>query len=114
MHEFSLMMSVLDAVEASAKENNAVAVTEVKLVIGDMAEVLDEAMEFAFEALIPDTLAQGASLSITKVKPKSRCVACQTEFEHNRLSFACPECESLATELIAGKEMYIDSIEIEK
>ncbi|MDR2035422.1 MAG: hydrogenase maturation nickel metallochaperone HypA [Coriobacteriales bacterium] len=113
MHEFSLMTGVLDAVEISARENNASKITEVKLVIGAMSEVLEEAMDFAFEALSPGTLAEGARLTMTKVSPKSRCLACGEEFEHDRLHFACPRCDSLATQLIAGKEMYIESMEIE-
>lgn len=107
------MMGVLDAVEASAKENHAVRVVEVRLVIGEMAEVLDDAMEFAFEALTPGTMAEGASLVMKKIKPRSRCLACNTEFEHKRLNFACPLCDALATELVAGRELYIESMEIE-
>lgn len=113
MHEFSLMTGVLDAVEVSAKENNASRVVEVRLVIGEMSEVLDEAMEFAFEALSPGTLAEGAQLTMTKLRPKSRCLACGTEFEHDRFHFACPQCDALATELLVGKELYIESMEIE-
>ncbi len=113
MHEFSLMTGVLDAVESSAKENNATRVVEVRLVIGEMTEVLDEAMQFAFEALTPGSILEGATLSISKVKPRSRCLACDTEFEHDRFHFFCPKCESLATELLAGKELYIESMEIE-
>lgn len=113
MHEFSLMTGVLDAVEASAKENKASRVVEIKLVIGDMAEVLEDAMDFAFEALSPGTLAEGAKLTMTKIEPRSRCTVCGTEFEHDRYHFGCPECDSLATELVAGKEMYIESMEIE-
>jgi hydrogenase nickel incorporation protein HypA/HybF len=113
MHEFSLMMGVLDTVEASARLHGASKVVEVRLVIGEMAEVLDDALEFAFETLTPDTLAQGASLSLTKVRPKSRCLACGTEFEHDRYHFACPACDSLATELLAGRELHIASMEIE-
>lgn len=113
MHEFSLMTSVLDAVEISAKEHKAQKVVEVRLVIGEMAEVLDDAMDFAFEALTPGTIVEGARLIMTKVVPKSRCIACGREFEHDRFHFACPACDSLATELLAGKELYIESIEIE-
>jgi hydrogenase nickel incorporation protein HypA/HybF len=113
MHEMSLMTSVLDAVETSARENNASRIVEVRLVIGAMSEVMEEAMDFAFEALTPGTLAQGARLVMTKVTPKSRCLACATEFEHDRFHFSCPTCDSLATELIAGRELYIESMEIE-
>jgi len=114
MHEFSLMTSVLDAVEASAKEHNASKVVEVKLVIGEMSEVFDDAMNFAFETLTPKTVAEGALLTIIKVSPKSRCLACGYEFEHDRFHFACPECDALATELLAGRELYIESMEIEE
>jgi hydrogenase nickel incorporation protein HypA/HybF len=114
MHEFSLMMGVLDAIEATAAEHKATRVTEVRLVIGEMAEVLDDAMDFAFETLTPGTVAEGATLTMTKVRPRSRCAACNTEFEHDRLRFACPSCDSLATELLAGRELYIESIEIEE
>ncbi|MCL2807245.1 MAG: hydrogenase maturation nickel metallochaperone HypA [Coriobacteriia bacterium] len=113
MHELSLMMGVIDAVEASARENKASKVTEIKLVIGEMAEVLDDAMNFAFEVLAPGTLAEGASLSISKIAPQSRCLACGVEFVHDRYHFACPTCDSLATELFAGKEMHIDAIVVE-
>jgi len=108
------MSSVLDAVEASAKEHNARRVVEIRLVIGQMSEVLEDAMEFAFETLTPGTMTEGAALTITRVSPKSRCLECGYEFEHDRYRFACPECDSLATELLAGKEMYIDSMEIEE
>ncbi|MDR3307667.1 MAG: hydrogenase maturation nickel metallochaperone HypA [Coriobacteriales bacterium] len=113
MHEFSLMQSVLEQVDAAAKEAGAQRVTSVRLVIGDMAEVVGDAMEFAFEALTPSTLSEGAQLVITTVRPRSRCTACEHEFEHDRYHWSCPVCDSLATELLAGRELYIDSIEVD-
>ena len=113
MHEFSLMTGVLDTVEMSARENNAGRVVEIKLVVGEMTEILDDAMDFAFEALSPGTLAEGALLTMTRIPPQSRCLACGIEFTHDRYHFACPKCDSLATELFAGRELYIDSIEVE-
>ena len=113
MHEFSLMTGVLDAVVESAREHNARKVTEIRLMVGEMSEVLEDAMCFALEALAPGTLAEGATLTMTKVKPKSRCLACGAEFEHDRYHFACPTCDSLATKLLAGRELYIESMEIE-
>ena len=113
MHEFSLMTGVLSAVEESAREYKASKVVEIKLVIGEMSEVFEDAMHFAFETLTPGTMVEGARLTITKVSPKSRCLECGYEFEHTRFKFACPECDSLATELLAGKELHIESMEIE-
>ncbi|MDR0350097.1 MAG: hydrogenase maturation nickel metallochaperone HypA [Coriobacteriales bacterium] len=113
MHEFSLMQSVLASVESTAKEAGAEQVTEIRLVIGEMREVIPDAMEFAFEALAPGTLCEGALLAMTTVKPRSRCTQCGHEFEHDRFHHACPACDSLVTELIAGKELYIDTIEVD-
>ena len=113
MHEFSLMQSVLATAEATAREAGAERVTTIRLVIGDMTEVIDDAMEFAFEALVPETLCAGAALSMRRIPTRSRCIACAAEFAHDRYHWACPECDSLATELLAGRELYIDSIEIE-
>ncbi|MDR2673226.1 MAG: hydrogenase maturation nickel metallochaperone HypA [Coriobacteriales bacterium] len=113
MHEFSLMSAVMDAVENSARVHGAAKVLVIRLTIGEMAEVVPEAMEFAFEALSPGTLSEGAELTMTTVRPRSRCAACDAEFEHDRYHWSCPNCDSLATELLAGKELYIESIEIE-
>ncbi len=113
MHEFGLMQSVLDNVEKSAREAGALKVTEIRLVIGEMREVVADSMDFAFEALSPNTLSESATLSITMIRARSRCSQCNHEFEHDRLRRSCPNCDSLATELLAGKEMYIDAIEVE-
>jgi hydrogenase nickel incorporation protein HypA/HybF len=114
MHEFSLMQSVLETVTQTAEDRGAKRVCAVRLIIGEMAEVVFDAMEFAFEALAPSTVLEGAKLEMTSVKPRSRCRACGLEFEHDRYHWACPQCDSLACELIAGRELYIDSIEIEE
>ncbi|MDR1082422.1 MAG: hydrogenase maturation nickel metallochaperone HypA [Coriobacteriales bacterium] len=113
MHEFSLMQSVLNDVEASARDAGAERVTEIKLVVGEMREVVFEAMEFAFEALAPHTLSEHAQLTMRTVKPRSRCSQCGDDFEHDRFHWSCPTCDSLATELVAGKELYIDTIEVD-
>jgi hydrogenase nickel incorporation protein HypA/HybF len=113
MHEFGLMQSVLEKVETSAREAGAEQVTEIRLVIGEMREVVSEAMEFAFEALAPDTLSANARLVMTRVTPQSRCLQCGHSFEHDRFHWICPACDSLSTELMAGREFYLDAIEVD-
>jgi hydrogenase nickel incorporation protein HypA/HybF len=109
------MQSVLDTVEQTARQNGAKKVTAIRLVIGDMAAVMDDAMQFAFEVLSEDSpLFSGGSLTIDTVKPRSRCANCGAEFEHRSYQITCPHCGSLSTELLAGREMYIDSIEVEE
>ena len=114
MHELGIMTGVLDAVTKSAHEAGAVRVLKVSISVGEMTEAIQDALEFAFEALSDcDEFVKGAELSITMVKPKSRCLDCGAEYEHDRFHMVCPECGGYNTKLLAGRELQIDSIEVD-
>lgn len=110
------MTGVLDAVEESARQAGATKVLKVSLSVGEMTEAIEDALVFAFEALQEleeHALSRDAELAITMVRPKSRCLECGAEYEHDRFHMLCPECDSFATELIAGRELQVDSIEVD-
>lgn len=114
MHELGIMTGVMDAVTKSAHDAGADKVLKVTLSVGEMTECIQDALEFAFEALTEDDpFVRDAELTINMIKPKSRCLECGAEFEHDRFHMFCPECDSLATELLAGRELQIDSIEVD-
>ena len=113
MHELGIMTGVMEAVDSSAKHAGATSVLKVSLSVGEMTEAIEDALRFAFEALSEGTLCEGAELQITMVKPKSRCLECGAEFEHDRFHMLCSQCGGFATELIAGRELQIDSIEVD-
>lgn len=116
MHELGIMTSVFDAVCGSAREAGASRVLSVSLSVGEMTEAIDEALIFAFEALQEleeYALCKGAELTITRVEPESICLECGAQYKHDRFHMLCPECGSFATELIAGRELQIESIEVD-
>ncbi len=114
LHELGIMTSVMDAAVQSAHEAGATKLLGVKLSIGEMTEAIEDALVFAFEALTEnDPFTQGAELEINMIRPRSICLECSAEFEHDRFDRFCPECDSFATELIAGRELQIDSIEVD-
>ena len=113
MHEMSIVAGVLDAVVPSAQQAGAERVLAITLKIGDMTEVVDEALEFAFEALTEGSICEGAELVVNKVHPRSVCFECGTEFDHDRFHRKCPNCDSYETQLVAGREMEIESIEVD-
>lgn len=114
MHELGIMTGVMDAVTKSAHDAGADKVLKVTLSAGEMTECIQDALEFAFEALTEDDpFVRDAELTINMIKPKSRCLECGAEFEHDRFHMFCPECDSFATELLAGRELQIDSIEVD-
>ena len=114
MHELGIMTGVLEAANTAARDAGATKLLGVKLSIGEMTEAIEDALMFAWEALTEDDpFTEGATLEVNMVSPKSRCLECGVEFEHDRFHMFCPECDSFATELIAGREMQIDSIEVD-
>ena len=116
MHELGIMTGVMDAVCESARANNALRVTRVDMSIGEMTEAIQDALDFAFEALrdLPEyELCKDAQLNITMVRCKSHCLECDSEYVHDRFHMLCPNCGSFATEMVAGKELQIDSIEVD-
>ncbi|MGI6032482.1 MAG: hydrogenase maturation nickel metallochaperone HypA [Coriobacteriales bacterium] len=114
MHELSLMSGIFDSVLPVAQQNGATKITKISLRIGDMTMVVPESMQFAFEALSDGVpLLEGAELEMEFVKPRSKCLDCGNEFEHDRFHMRCPKCDSQATVLTAGRELDVASIEIE-
>jgi hydrogenase nickel incorporation protein HypA/HybF len=113
VHEFGLVSGIIDAVNKEATDAHATTVLDVYLEIGEMTEAVEEALQFAFEALSTGTLCEGAKLHVEMVAPRSRCLDCKYEFAHDRYHRVCPRCDSFATELIAGRELAITSIEVD-
>ena len=78
-----------------------------------MTEAVEDALRFAFEALSEGTMCEGAEFRINMIQPVSTCLECGNEYTHDRYHVTCPKCGSGFTQLIAGKEMRIDSIEVD-
>ncbi len=114
MHELGIMTGVIDSVKTAALDAGATRLLKVTLSVGEMTEAVDTALQFAFEALCDDDpFTKGAELEVNTIRPKSRCLECGAVYEHDRFSMFCPECDGFVTELIAGREMQIDSIEVD-
>jgi hydrogenase nickel incorporation protein HypA/HybF len=113
MHELAITQSMLDLVLEQAKEAGAERVGKVNLVIGEMSGVVDECVAFYFEFLSKDTMAQGATLSFQRVPTQARCRNCREIFALKEFDWSCPSCHNSQMEIVAGNELYIESIEVE-
>ena len=113
MHELGIMTGVVQSVTAAAEDAGASQVTDITLRMGRMTEVIEEALQFAFEALAPGTVCEGAALHIVMVEPRSLCLECGCEYDLDRFHMSCPACGSGNVKLLAGREMNIESIEVD-
>ncbi len=113
MHELSIMDSALNLALDQAQKAGANRVFAIRLRIGTLSGVVPEALQFAFEALAPGTLADGAALQIEQVPALYWCAACTREFQSDDLFAECPGCHRPSGDLRAGREMELASLEIE-
>ncbi len=113
MHEFSIVETMVSMVLDMAKEKNAKKVLRVYLVIGELSGVLNDAVELYFSMLTKDTIAEGAELFFSRPPTLVRCRNCQTEYSPVNLKISCPKCKEQKIEIISGRELYIDSMDIE-
>ena len=113
MHELSIMESALAMALDTAQQARAQRVLVIRLRVGALSGVVPEALRFAFEALAPGTLADGAELAIEHVPAQFWCAPCAKEFTADDLFAECPECHTPSTELRAGRELQVASLEIE-
>ncbi|MBW2108403.1 MAG: hydrogenase maturation nickel metallochaperone HypA [Deltaproteobacteria bacterium] len=111
MHEVSVAQGIMKIVEDEAAKHGMSHVTKVHVRIGQMANVVPDALLFAFEGVTQGTLAQGAELDIETVPAKGRCEACGIEFDIEDLIFFCPRCDGVAAEVVSGKELELTEIE---
>ena len=115
MHELSIVESVVDAVTETAARYPGAQVKSVKLRVGVLAAVVRESLEFCWELATVGTPLAGAALVVNSVPIVLHCAACGQDAEIDGVqSFRCPNCGELAADLRQGRELEIESIEIEE
>jgi hydrogenase nickel incorporation protein HypA/HybF len=113
MHELAITQDMLDIVLQQAAEAGAKKVETINLVIGELTGFVEECVKFYFDFLAKDTIAEGASLEFTLVAPQARCQKCGGTFKPKEYDWSCPECGGSDIEITAGRELFVESIQVE-
>ena len=113
MHELSITQSILSIVLEKANVAHASKVSKINLVIGELSGIVDECVQFYFDFLSRDTIAAEATLSFRRSPTQLRCRNCATVFAPGNGDWACPGCREQKIEIISGRELYVESIEVE-
>jgi hydrogenase nickel incorporation protein HypA/HybF len=114
MHEFSLVVSMLEVAEAAARADGASRIDTIHLEIGALAGVVPDALDFAFAGARQGTMAEDARLEVTYLPAIAYCTACRQEFElDNRFGIAmCPTCDTPSADLRQGRELQVSHLEV--
>lgn len=110
MHEMAIAGSVLDSVLRHADGRR---VTHVQLKVGHLRQVVPASLEFSWELITKDTVADGAPLVIESVEAVGACRACGEETPQKGFPFRCGACEGFDLEIVRGNELLIDWLEVE-
>jgi hydrogenase nickel incorporation protein HypA/HybF len=113
VHELAVTQSMLNLALEHAERAGARRITRINLVIGELSGIVDESVQFYFDFISKGTLAEGAQLAFEWLPARLRCRACGHEFPLQDGNWACPVCQALGGEFIAGREFYMASIEVE-
>lgn len=114
MHELSIAMKVIDEVAKHVAAAAGERVLSITLRIGRMSCVQEGALRSSFELASAGTELSGARLEIIDVPVRIWCPACGAERELPGVqSLACPECGRLSGDIRAGRELDLESIELE-
>ena len=113
MHEQNICESLLALAIKHAEQANTARILRIYLVVGEYSGVVDESVVFYFRLLSKDTIAEGAEIDFTHVPAQFRCRSCDTVFVPEQLNLHCPNCNEKQVEIISGKEMYLESLEVE-
>ncbi len=114
MHEMSIALEILDIVERTVRSHEATTVKDVFVEVGTLAGVMIPALEFNLDIAKQHTSARGAAIHIDQIEGRGRCPSCGGAFPMGYTIEPCPECNGSFLELVAGNELRVKEIEVEK
>jgi hydrogenase nickel incorporation protein HypA/HybF len=113
MHEYSITESLLKLALEKAGEAGAAKITRINLIIGEMSGVVGDCVQFYFEAISKDTIANGAQLEFKTIPTTVRCRKCNNIFTPRDSDWSCPDCHENGIDIVSGRECHMESIEVE-
>ncbi|MBL7742321.1 MAG: hydrogenase maturation nickel metallochaperone HypA [Chitinophagaceae bacterium] len=110
MHELSIVMNIIQIAEKESAANNASAVEEIELDIGELSGIEPSAFDFAWEQAIKSSLLDGSARKINHIPGEGQCIECGAVFPMHRLYDPCPVCGEHFITITKGKELRVRSI----
>ena len=113
MHEMGIALQIVEiATDSLPADLGQARVAAVNLKIGKLAAVIPESLRFCFDVAVKDTLLAGAKLAIEEVPVVAKCNDCDAQWTIDEPVFVCKTCQSGSLEILSGRELDIESIEV--
>lgn len=114
MHELPVTQSILDIALKHAEKAEAKRITGLHIVMGELSKFVDESVQFYWDIIAKDTIAEGAKLYWRVIPTEFQCMACfQTYHPDDADDFECPNCAAVGVKILAGEEFSLEAIDVE-
>lgn len=119
MHSSAIIQNILNIALETAEEHNANKILEIKVELGKLNWINPDKLEYIFDILAKDTLAENAELIIDETDVKIKCFNCgytgsATEIDEEIIPMVfCPKCGSHRVNVLEGYDLNIENITIE-
>ena len=114
MHEMSVAHGLLSILQDQIKAHGIARITRIRVKVGRLRGIDARQLRLAFEALAEGGLADGAALDVEEIAAKARCRACGAVWRAPDYRFECPECAAADSEILEGRELFIESFDGER
>lgn len=113
MHELTITESLLEIALRHARNADASKITDLYLVIGQLASIVDDSVQFYWDIIAKDTPAEGAALHFKRTPTEILCLDCNHQYKPADNKMACPKCASITVKIITGEEFFLEAINVE-
>lgn len=110
MHELSVTQSILDIALKNAGSRK---IQQINLVIGQFSSIVDDSVQFYWDVISKETVAEGARLRFERIPGEMTCQQCGHVFRPTGETFDCPSCSSPFVKITKGEEFQVESIDVE-
>lgn len=115
MHELSIVESVVTTVTEMFAGPQPGRITSVRLRVGELSGVVEDALQFGWGIVTEGTLLAGSQLEVQRLPVVIYCEPCGKVVELEGVQrFRCPVCGTLSGDIRQGRELEIESLEIEE
>jgi hydrogenase nickel incorporation protein HypA/HybF len=114
MHEFSICENLVKIAreELDKLEHHDVHLLKMRVMVGELHAIVNENLQMAYSVLTRDTKLQDSTLELIRVPVVAECKDCGHQNQIQNNFFVCSKCESGNLEIIKGKELYIENLEV--
>jgi hydrogenase nickel incorporation protein HypA/HybF len=109
MHELSICSAIASTAEKHAEGRP---VSQVKVRIGHLRQVVPDALQFGWEVVSSTTQLKDAELVIEQVPAIVECLECGARTTLDLPILACGTCEGFDVKLLSGEELLVVSIDL--